>query len=257
MKGAITEITIERGVDARALSLFVFGGGGPLFGSVLARDLGIPEVIVPPQPGNFSTLGMLLAGARIDLARTLIRDVDAESLREIDVTFAALETEAREIMATDLGTTAINFDYWLETRYQGQNHTVRVAYKKDGDDAAFVESFRTVYHQRFGHVNDRCTAEIVALRLGAAAAVPSPDLLALGAAPTETPKPASRRSVYFPEPQGRIEVDVWRRSDLPIGFELAGPSIIEEFSSTCVLVPGDKARVGSFGEIIIDCSAKA
>jgi N-methylhydantoinase A len=253
MKGAVREITIERGVDARNFTLFVFGGGGPLFGSVLARDLGIPEVIVPPQPGNFSTLGMLLAGARIDLSRTLIREVDSAALRAVDDTFSELEDEARKIMASDLGPAGTVFDYGLETRYQGQTHTVRVAYFKGGDTTAFLEAFRSAYRERFGHVNERCSAEIVALRLGASAGVPKPDLLALGVATSQLPQPTGHRSVYFPAPQGRIEVAVWRRVDLPIGFELSGPAIVEEFSSTCVLLPGDVARVGQFGELIINC----
>ncbi len=260
MKGAIREITIERGVDARTFSLFVFGGGGPLFGSILARDLGIPEVIVPPQPGNFSTLGMLLAGARIDLARTLIREVEAQALAEVDRSFDALEAEAGAIMAADLDHAEIRFDHGLETRYQGQTHTVRVPYDKHSDAAAFIDAFRRVYRQRYGHVNDHCAAEVVGLRLGATAAVPVPDLLAVGAAPAALagpPQPASRRAVYFPAPHGRRDVDVWRRSDLPVGFRLTGPAIIEEFSSTCVLVPGDVAQVGALGEIVIDCSRKA
>ena len=253
MKGAIREITIERGKDARNFSLFVFGGGGPLFGSILARDLGIPEVIVPPQPGNFSTLGMLLAGARIDLSRTLIREVDEASLQAVDETFSSLEQEAAEIMAGDVGAGGIVFDYGLEARYQGQSHTVRVAYRKGDDPAVFLAAFRSVYQARFGHVNERCNAEVVALRLGASAGVPKPDLMALGVTTFEKPQPSDHRSVYFPAPHGRIAVAVWRRADLPMGFELLGPAIVEEFSSTCVLLPGDKARVGQFGELIIHC----
>ena len=255
MKAAIKEITIERGVDARAFSLFVFGGGGPLFGSILARDLGIPEVIVPPHPGNFSTLGMLLAGARVDLVRTLLADLDTQALAQVDATFSHLEEEATGVMRADLGEAQIGFDYSLEMRYQGQNHTVRVPYARDGQVPPLLESFRRVYKERFGHLNDRCPAEVVALRLGASAAVPQPELQALGDAPAQAPRPASRRSVYFPGTGGRREVDVWRRADLPVGFELAGPAIIEEFSATCVLVPGDRARVGPLGEIVIDCSA--
>jgi len=256
MKGAIKEITIERGVDVREFSLFAFGGGGPLFGSALARDLGIPEVIVPPHPGNFSTLGMLLAGARIDLVRTFLVEVEERVLRDVDAAFAALESEANGIMKADLGSVKIGFEHGLEARYQGQSHTVRVPYVIGGGVAAVVEAFSRVYRERYGHQNDRCPVEIVSLRLGAFAAVPQPLLENLGSITAEgTPMAATRRSVFFPAPFGRREIDVWRRSDLPVGFEILGPAIIEEFSATCVLMPGDRARVGSLGEIVIDCSA--
>ena len=36
----------------------------------LARELSIPTVIIPPEPGNFSAVGMLLADARLDLSKT-------------------------------------------------------------------------------------------------------------------------------------------------------------------------------------------
>ena len=81
MSSAIKEITIERGKDVRDFVLFVFGGGGPLFGSTLAKQLKIPKVISPPEPGNFSTLGMLIAGARVDLARTLVIQSTLEAIR--------------------------------------------------------------------------------------------------------------------------------------------------------------------------------
>jgi len=256
MKGAIKEITIERGVDVREFSLFVFGGGGPLFGTALARDLGIPEVIVPPYPGNFSTLGMLMAGARIDLVQTYLAEVNGISLAQVDSAFQDLESEARTMMKEDLGTTDVAFEYWLELRYQGQNHTVRTPYVKASGEESVLRMFSRTYLARFGHINERCEPEIVALRLGACAEIPSPELEGLATAGVaETPSPSSRRSVYFPLPCGRCDVDVWSRSELPVGFEVAGPAIIEEFSSTCVLMPGDRARVGALGEIIIDCTA--
>jgi len=257
MKGAIKEITIERGVDARAFSLFVFGGGGPLFGSILARDLGIREVIVPPHPGNFSTLGMLLAGARIDLVRTLLAELGGEALAQVEATFDALQAEAAEAMAADLGDAAISYDHWVDMRYQGQSHTVRVPYARASGHESLEQVFHQVYRRRFGYMNARCKTEIVALRLGAAAAVPSPDMGSLGETAAELPRPVGRRPVYFPDGAGRREVDVWRRATLPAGFQIAGPAIIEEFSSTCVLVPGDVAHIGALGEIVIDCSADA
>src|SRR4029077_19003152 len=96
MTGGIQEISIERGRDVRDFSLFVFGGGGPLFGSELARSLSIREVIVPPQPGNFSSLGMLLAEARVDVAQTFVSRLSAEILSEVADRFRSLEVEAKD-----------------------------------------------------------------------------------------------------------------------------------------------------------------
>lgn len=256
MAGAIKEITIERGLDARDFTLFVFGGGGPLFGSILARTLRIPEVVVPPHPGNFSTLGILIAGARVDLSRTLVAELDDAALDAINAAFTELEASARTTIRAELGTEDVDFDHWLEVRYRGQTHTVRVAYSKTATRADFLQAFEATYRRRYGHVNAACEVEILGLRLGAEAGVPRPELARLsGDAGSGLPLPSGKRQVYFPAPHGRMHVPVWRRAALPPGFELAGPAIVEEYSATTVLLPGDTARVGTLGEIVITCGA--
>ena len=96
MAGAIKQITIERGLDPREFSLFAFGGGGPLHAAQIARELSIPEVVVPPEPGIFSALGMILADARVDEARTFLRDLSPDSLADIAAVFSTMEAAMRE-----------------------------------------------------------------------------------------------------------------------------------------------------------------
>jgi len=48
-----------------------------------------------------------------------------------------------------------------------------------------------------------------------------------------------------------MTTQVWVRQDLPAGFQLNGPAIVEEYSSTTVLLPGDHAIVGALGELTI------
>ncbi len=257
MAGAIKEITIERGIDARDFKLFVFGGGGPLFGSVLARALGIRQVVVPPHPGNFSTLGMLIAGARMDLARTFLTPAMPSAQAQLHRIFDELEQEGRDGLQRDLGDRPIAFEHSLEARYLGQTHTVRVAYHREKGMDAFLADFEQTYRKRFGHANADCEVEVLALKLGATAEIPKPDLLKCVEWPQEARTPESQaRAVYFPQPHGWRTVAVWQRPLLPMGFVIEGPAIIEEFSSTTVLMPGDKAQVGALGEIHIEvCDA--
>lgn len=251
MAGAIKEITIERGLDVRDFALMVFGGGGPLFGSTLARRLRIPVVIVPPHPGNFSTIGMLIAGARIDLARTRVSALTDAALRDADSGFEELEAAAHATMAAELQSPTVKFDYWLDARYRGQTHTVRAAYSPSQGAAAFRESFEAAYRLRYGHLNADCEVEVLGLRLGASAMVPCPELAdLLTSVQTDSPTPQSEREVFFPG-HGRLATPVWRRDSLPEGFTLNGPAVIEEFSSTTILQPGDQARIGRLGEISI------
>jgi N-methylhydantoinase A len=255
MATAIKEITIERGYDVREFGLFVFGGGGPLFGSILARSLRIPQVVVPPHPGNFATLGMLIAGARVDLSRTVVTAAEGHALDLILPAFAELEDSARHTLESELGAQQVRFDRSLEMRYRGQKHTVRVPFDADVEIDTLVKSFEVNYKRRYGHANNNAV-EVLGIRLGAEADVPRPELADLIGEQTiaGTPESSGLRSVYFPAPYGRIDVPVWRRDTLPAGFALEGPAIIEEYSSTTVLLPGDHATVGKLGEITIKCS---
>jgi N-methylhydantoinase A len=254
MATAIKEITIERGYDVREFGLFVFGGGGPLFGSILARSLRIPQVVVPPHPGNFATLGMLIAGARVDLSRTVVTPATGQALDLILPAFVELEDSARHTLESELGAQQLRFDRSLEMRYRGQKHTVRVPFEADVDIDTLVKSFEIIYKRRYGHANNNAV-EVLGIRLGAEADVPRPELADLIGEQTiaGTPESSGLRSVYFPAPYGRIDVPVWRRDTLPAGFALDGPAVIEEYSSTTVLLPGDHATVGKLGEIIIKC----
>ena len=72
MANAIREITIERGRDPRGAALMPFGGAGPLFGTLLARELEIREIVLPPHAGNFSAWGLLGADLTQTAARTRI-----------------------------------------------------------------------------------------------------------------------------------------------------------------------------------------
>jgi N-methylhydantoinase A len=93
--------------------------------------------------------------------------------------------------------------------------------------------------------------EVLGLRLGASAMVPCPELAdLLTSVQTDSPTPQSEREVFFPG-HGRLATPVWRRDSLPEGFTLNGPAVIEEFSSTTILQPGDQARIGRLGEISI------
>ena len=72
MADAVRLISISRGYDPRDFALVAFGGAGALHGVALAKELSIPTVIVPPNPGVTSALGCLLVDVRHDLSQTYL-----------------------------------------------------------------------------------------------------------------------------------------------------------------------------------------
>lgn len=251
MADAIKEITVERGRDARDFALFAFGGGGPLHGVDLARALGISQVIVPPEPGNFSAIGMLLADARLDTVTSQVFPLDPQAPARIDAIAHPMQQEIAATLAQDFAAARIMFERHVEMRYNGQRSSITVRVDGPGCGRDLGTLFLESYRRRYGHADETASVEIIAVRVTGFALTSKVDLERLHRANTRPFGPPKTRDIYVAERGGRVEANVWDRFALPIGFETTGPAIIEEFGSTCVIGPGDRLEVGRFGELRI------
>jgi N-methylhydantoinase A len=252
MAGAIRQITIERGMDPREFTLFAFGGGGPLHAGTLARELNIPEVIIPPEPGNFSAIGMLVSDARVDETHTFLRDFTQEAIDEMTSTFGELEKRLSETLAGEIGSVEIGLQRAAEMRYRGQKQGIRAEVGTATDPAAIREIFNRTYLRRYGHVDEQAPVEFVSLYLTGSARIKGPGLADLRPdSRRQRPGAQERRPVYFTERGARVDTPVYQRGALNPGFEAAGPAIIEEYGSTTIVGPDDRFRVGTLSEIRI------
>jgi N-methylhydantoinase A len=256
MTGAIKQISTQRGRDVREYDLFVFGGGGPLFGSELARSLRIRSVIVPPNPGAFSSFGMLMAEARRDAARTFHKMLSAASTADLAGELRAMENDLRQEMAAEFNTERLTFGRFAEMRYRGQAHTVRVVLPEGHSVASIQEAFEATYANRYGHTNEGFPIEYLILHVVARVPTQRPTLADLGPRNgAALARPLSKRPVYYSSVRKRIDTPVYRRRDLPKGFSLTGPAIVEEYSSTTIVGIGDRLEVGALGELRIRWNA--
>ena len=256
MAGAIKRVTLERGKDTREFALFAYGGGGPLHSAELARDLYIPLVVVPPEPGNFSATGMLLADARRGASRTVLLSVEDGSMPAVLSEFSGLDAQLSAELGAETGS-AISIRRSVELRYRGQTHSVEVPFDGVGSGAELKARFLTGYKARYGHVDPTNAVELVGVRSTASAALMGPDVERLNpaAGASGTPRPA-HRPVYFSDIGRAVETVVYRRATLPIGFVANGPALIEEYGSTTLVGPRDRFEVGRLGEIRIHISPK-
>ncbi len=250
MASAIKQITTEKGLDPRDFSLFAFGGGGPLHGQALAREMNIPEVVIPPEPGIFSAIGMLLADARVDETRTFLRPLNAEAVCAMDGVFEQMEAAMGAALAEELGPVPVSFARQAQMRFAGQRHFVQTGVAPGSDLGDVRTAFESMYRQRFGHVDEGAPIEIVGLTLTATASIQRPPLEQLRPTADKTSSPRMRE-VYFPERSARMVTPVYDRNSLPAGFTSAGPAVIEEYGSTTIVGPDDRFSIGSLGEIRI------
>jgi N-methylhydantoinase A len=252
MASAIKMISLERGHDPRRFSLLAFGGAGGLHAAAIARSMGIPRVIIPPFPGMFSALGLLMADLRVDKVWTqAFRSTDIDA-GVVDRQFARI-TERAVAELRDEGFAgdpvirrAINM------RYLGQNyeHEVEIA---DGEIGAesLGQAFRRfdqLHAARYGYLIEGEVIELVSFRVSAIGSRPSPPI----SEPLPTSEhPRRRQDVYF-RAHGSVEAAVVHRSSIEVGELLHGPAIVLEEGSTTLVEPGMQLTKSPDGSLIID-----
>ncbi|MFN0306107.1 MAG: hydantoinase/oxoprolinase family protein [Burkholderiales bacterium] len=256
MAGAIKRITLEKGLDPRDYTLFAFGGGGPLHAFQIARELHIPEVLIPPEPGNFSALGMLLAALRLDEVTTFVRPLDERTVADASAVFDAMQARIAKRLHADVPDAVLTFERNVEIRYRGQVHSVRTPFDGMTDPSAIRASFERIYRARYGHADSKNPIEIVSLNIAGHGSMDKPALESLAPNGGANGRPKVRkRDVYFRD-TGTAAAKVYRREQLPTGFKANGPALIEEFGSTTIIGPRDRFEIGVLGEIRVRIDTK-
>jgi N-methylhydantoinase A len=248
--GAIQEITVERGLDPREFTLAPFGGAGPLLGSLFARELSIPEMMVPRAPSVFSAWGMLMADVVYDVSAVhiaVVEDLDAD---ELEAEFQSLEADALDALADEgFDRETARLDRTVEMRYFGQEHTVDVP----ADDLAGVgelgERFESVHSDRYGHTMDD-PAQVVSLRVRGIGENDKP-AFDRGERDSTDPSPVDRREAYCFAAEETVEFGVYERSDLAPGQEVPGPAVIEQPTTTTVFHSDQTAELDEYGNLVV------
>jgi N-methylhydantoinase A len=256
MAHAVRIMTVQKGHDPRDFVLVAYGGGGPAHAVAVARELGIGRVVIPPHPGIFSAVGMLLADARDEYLLSYVRQLDRLEPAALDAAFAELEERGSASMtATGFSRTQVELSRSVEMRYVGQEFTLVVDLEA-GDVSepgfqALRSRFDELHEFRYGHAFATAQVEIVSLRVHVVGKLPKPELQLIGKRANVTNRPIGTRKVYF-EQTGFVDCKVYRRDAIGAGIEIAGPAIIEEVMSTTVMSEGDRAHVDEIANLVIE-----
>jgi N-methylhydantoinase A len=244
MADAVRLMSIRKGYDPREFALVVFGGAGPLHGADLARELGIPTVIVPPNPGVTSALGCLLVDVRHDFSEMYggrAADIDPA---EVEEAFARLESEARErLQAEGIPEERMSLRRAIDMRYVGQWRSLPIEVQgplRSLDEA--VERFHREHEREHAYRRDDTPVEIYQLNLEAVGQTRKAEL------PTHErdggrPEARGTRSVRFAGEAEPVETPVYRRDQLGSGTELDGPALVDQLDSTVLVPPGVRCEV--------------
>ena len=243
MADAVRLISIRRGYDPREFALVVFGGAGPLHGVALARELSIPTVLVPPNPGITSALGCLLVDVRHDLSTMYLAPTDRLDPADLEGAFASLEAEAHERLETEgVPEAGMSLQRFLDMRYLGQWRSMSIPVGSPLELDAAVAAFHQEHAREHNYRRDAATVEVYRLNVRAVGVTPKAELRryeSSGAALRST----GTRSVQFDELDGLVATPVYTREGLPAGAVLEGPAVIDQLDSTTLVPPGVTAEV--------------
>ncbi|MGE3065032.1 MAG: hydantoinase/oxoprolinase family protein [Hyphomicrobiaceae bacterium] len=255
MSGAIRMVSLSRGYDPRDFVLFAFGGAGPLHAVALARELGIPEVLVPARPGLTNALGCLVADLRQDFVNTLNAPLDQVDMGDVRATLQDQRRRGEAVNAAEQGEiVATRVLHSAEMQFRGQTHLIRVAIPSpDVTREALQALFEAAYFARFQVDLPEIKAVLVNLCtsvIGQRRPFPVAGLLDPGARASDLAgATAGTRQLYA---DGRWQpAAIYARDRLPIGAAIAGPAVVEQIDATTVIEPGATATVDDNGNLRI------
>jgi N-methylhydantoinase A len=234
--------------------LFAFGGAGPLHAAEVARECGIPRILVPQEPGTMCARGALLSDVSLDFVRMQLLPATPDAWRQACVALRAMMDEGDRWLAAEKVDPALRgFDLAIDAHYAGQSHEIRVPL--DAADEAGLEDFLARFGRAhtagYGYDIPGQPVFIVSCRLRAVGRVPKTMAPSHVGGPSIAQARVGERSVYYGRDEGWRATPIYRRSALPVGQGLLGPAIIEEMSATTVVLAGQNAVVDGFGNIII------
>ncbi len=261
MAKAIRVISVQRGHDPRDYTLIAFGGAGPLHAARLARELDIPRVLVPRNPGILCALGLLMTDLKTNYAQTRLVRLESATLSTFAEVLSGLEARAAAWFESEgLPRDARQTRRSVDMRYVGQNYELPVAYPEglhSGEAllAALKSGFEAAHRQMYGYIAEEEPIQAVTFRVEATGRVrkaepksypPATRLLA------DSNAVLGRRDVWLPETGAITSTPVYDRERLAPGHVVAGPAIIEQMDATTVLLPGQTATVDQWLNILIE-----
>jgi N-methylhydantoinase A len=246
-----TRVLARRGVDAPRFRMVAYGGAGPLLAALMAEEIAIDTILIPPFPGALSALG----AARADLEGDLVHPLYAR-LHEVS---AAMVQDAHRSLSQagnawideqGGGRSATRFSYAGDMRYEGQGYDVAVeldeAWLAAGDRDRIGAAFHAAHRATYGHATEGNEVWLKELRLHIIGAIPRQRVRAVR--DTEVQPRTSRRIRLF----GReLTAAIVSRAALAADEVLGGPAIINQMDTTTLIPPGWTASIAPSGALIL------
>ena len=229
----------RRGVNADSFALVAYGAAGPTQSFMLARDLNLGQVVVPPSPGTLCALGCLAADVRADFVQSIWSETSALGDDKVQGIFTELLRNAQ----TWLDDQGMTFEKTYVLRsvdmcYVGQSYEVNVPFPEAPDESVRVSSlidwFHTQYEKVYGYADTTSATRVLEARLQIVGVTPKPVIKSQEDVTARRDSSPASRMIF--ERGESFEASVWQRESLVRGESYLGPMIVEQYDTT-VYVP--------------------
>ncbi len=245
MANAIKKISVQRGYDITEYTLCCFGAAAGQHAGLVAEALGITQILIHPQAGVLSALGMGLADIRTLHEQTIAAELTESLIEQLSTVLSNLEQRGRhELIQQEVPEAIIQARHQVHLRYTGTDTTLLV------DFAALAEmkaSFTRLHQQQFGFSRDDAILIVEAVSVEVIGTTPIPLMKDKNQEcqghPIDTVTMISADRSYL--------TPVYSRDDLPIGYQITGPAIIIEKTSTTVVEPNWQAHITPRYDIVL------
>lgn len=240
-----------RGLDPASFALVPFGGAGPTHANLLAEEVGIARIVVPPAAGTFCALGAAAADLRRDFVRSLRRELDEATAATLAETFEALAAEGNDWLDQEgEQSTGRLFEKAADMRYVGQAYELRVALNDvDADVHAISEAFHREHERIYGFRDSAAEVELGTARLAVIGVTPD---LAAQEFPTGDGKPGIKGKRRLFHKGAWLDADIYDRHSFRADDRVCGPAIIEQDDTTTILLPGWIANCDKAGNLHLE-----
>jgi N-methylhydantoinase A len=253
MAAEATRVLARRGVDAPRFRMVAFGGAGPLMAALIAEEIAIDTILIPPFPGALSALGAARANIEGDLVRPLYARLHAVSAADLTGAYRALRDEAATWITAQSaggGVAATRVTYAAEMRYEGQGYDVPVLLDEEclaaGDRDRIAGAFHAAHRAVYGHATEANEVWLKELRVHITGAIPRPRLRAVR---DDDDAPVAQRPIRL---GARIvEAAVLGRAAVAADAVVQGPAILNQMDTTTLIPPGWQARLAASGALIL------
>jgi N-methylhydantoinase A/oxoprolinase/acetone carboxylase beta subunit len=251
----------EKGGNPKLVTVAAFGGAGPVHAYGLAKKLGSPRVIVPPNAGVGSALGFFTAPRAFDLVRSHKVSLDDADLADIEEIFKGMEAEGARTLEKGGTTREIQYDRSLDMRFLGQGSETNIAIDNgdfsNADKDKIRRLFDEIYKKLYGRTYPDTPVEFINFRVRVSLPkklLQLPKWTGRGNSIENAVK--GKRKAYSAIVGDFIDYTVYDRYALSTGVKFEGPAIIEERESTVVVGEDASVSVDEYGFLWIELDRK-